>query len=184
MVVLGKEDIEHSIGFGDLDVISQESPSIEPASMDVHLSKRVKYPEKENNETVKVDQKETYPDYYSIESPRPTVSSGEFALGTTVEDITIPRGMVALLHGRSSVGRLGLFIENAGLIDPGFGGQVTLELANVADYDIELVSGMRIGQLTFHRVDTAPEVGYSKQNGNKYNGQQGPTASRLWEDFE
>ena len=91
--------------------------------------------------------------------------------------------MVALLHGRSSVGRLGMFVHNAGLIDPGFSGQVTLELTNAVDYDIELKAGMRIGQLTFHRMENAPDVGYSEYNSSKYNKQTGPTVSRLWEDF-
>lgn len=185
MTVLGKGDIQKSIGYGNLNVNRGigKRLAIEPASMDVHLSREMKYPHKEDG-LVKVDEQETYPEYYETEDSRPIVSSGDFALATTEENVTIPNGMVALLHGRSSVGRLGLFIENAGLIDPGFRGQVTLELTNVEDYDIELVAGMRIGQLTFHRVENAPSVGYSKHNGNKYDDQSGPTPSRLWEDFE
>lgn len=186
MTVLGKHDIQSSIADSEPPLVERDEGrlAIEPASMDVHLSSQIKYPEKEHNATVRVDSKETYPDYYSIDTQRPTVPSGEFALATTEENVTIPRGLVALLHGRSSVGRLGLFIENAGLIDPGFSGQITLELTNVEQYDIELVAGMRIGQLTFHRVENAPPVGYSEHNGNKYDGQRGPTPSRLWEDFE
>lgn len=185
MTVLGKRDICENIEMGDLAVDRDDGGlSIEPASMDVHLGRELKYPTKKDDTPVRVDKKETYPEYAEIDTPRPYITSGDFALATTEEDVTIPNGMVALLHGRSSVGRLGLFIENAGLIDPGFSGQVTLELTNVEDYDIELVAGMRIGQLTFHRVENAPSVGYSEHNGNKYDGQSGPTPSRLWEDFE
>jgi dCTP deaminase len=184
MAVLGKDDIESCIDDGDLAVERDDGRSIEPASLDVHLSRKMKYPAKRNNEPVAVDDESTYPEYAEIDTPRPRVAAGDFALATTQETVQIPNGMVALLHGRSSVGRLGLFIENAGLIDPGFGGQITLELTNVEDYDIDLVAGMRIGQLTFHRVENAPLVGYSEHNGNKYDGQRGPTPSRLWEDFE
>lgn len=185
MSVLGKHDIQRGIGYGELGVHRDEGRvAIEPASIDLHLGRKTKYPAKRNNEPVKVDEKDTYPEYAEVDSPRPVVSSGDFALGTTEETVTIPNGLVGLLHGRSSVGRLGLFIENAGLIDPGFNGQITLELTNVEDYDIELVAGMRIGQLTFHRVESAPKVGYSEHNGNKYNGQRGPTPSELWRDFE
>lgn len=186
MTVLGKHDIQNSISNQELKAHrGVGNPlAIEPASMDVHLASEVKHPAKRGDERVVVDDKSTYPEYAEIDTPRPIVSSNDFALATTEETVQIPNGMVALLHGRSSVGRLGLFIENAGLIDPGFCGQITLELTNVEEYDIELVAGMRIGQLTFHEVDSAPPVGYSEHNGNKYDGQSGPTPSRLWEDFE
>lgn len=186
MTVLGKRDIQSSIANSEPPVVERDEGrvAIEPASIDVHLGRKIKYPAKRDDEPVSVDDKETYPEYAEVDTPRPLVSSGDFALATTEETVTIPNGLVALLHGRSSVGRLGLFIENAGLIDPGFVGNITLELTNVEDYDIELVAGMRIGQLTFHQIDNAPSVGYSEHNGNKYDGQSGPTPSRLWEDFE
>ena len=152
--------------------------------MDIHLGRKLKYPAKKSDEPVSVDDRETYPEYASVDTPRPLVREGSFALATTEEEITVPKGLVALLHGRSSVGRLGMFVHNAGLIDPGFSGQVTLELTNAVDYDIELVAGMRIGQLTFHRMENAPDVRYSEYNSSKYDGQTGPTVSRLWEDFE
>lgn len=186
MSVLGKHSIQSSIVDAETPMVERDEGrlAIEPASLDVHLSRKLKYPAKKDDETVQVWDEDTYPEYAEVDTPRPVVSSGDFALATTQETVTIPNGVVGLLHGRSSVGRLGLFIENAGLIDPGFSGQVTLELTNVEDYDIELLAGMRIGQLTFHRVDDAPNVGYSEHNGNKYDGQSGPTPSRLWEDFE
>lgn len=186
MSVLGKEQIEESVIDGGVEArrSTGKGLAIEPASMDLHLGRKLKYPAKRDDEPVSVDDESTYPEYATMDTPRPLISSGDFALATTEETIKIPKGMVALLHGRSSVGRLGLFIENAGLIDPGFHGQVTLELTNVEEYDIELVAGMRIGQLTFHRIEDAPDIGYSEGNGNKYNGQIGPTTSRLYEDFE
>lgn len=185
MTVLSDDDIDYIIEEGDLEVDRDEGDlAIEPASMDVHLGRKVKYPKKRDDGPVIVDDRNTYPDYATVDTPRPLVNSGSFALATTQERLTLPNGVVALLHGRSSVGRLGLSIENAGLIDPSFEGQVTLEFMNEVDYDIELVAGMRIGQLTFHELKNLPDVEYSEHNGNKYNKQMGPTASRLWEDFE
>jgi dCTP deaminase len=184
MTVLSKNDIEEHIEEGEIELDAQRGPAIEPASMDLHLGRKLKYPAKRDDTPVSVDDKETYPEYASVDSPRPLVREGSFALATTEESLTIPNGLVAFLHGRSSIGRLGLTIENAGLIDPGFSGQVTMEFMNEVDYDIELVAGMRIGQLTFHKIENAPEVGYSEHNGNKYDGQIGPTVSRLYEDFE
>lgn len=186
MTVLSDIDMENSIERGEFQVTRGERKdlSIQPASMDLHLGRKLKHPSKEDDNAVQVWDKETYPEYSSVDTDRPLIPEKSFALATTQEEITIPNGMVSLLHGRSSVGRLGLFIENAGLIDPGFSGQVTLELTNVMDYDIELLAGMRIGQLTFHEMKTTPQVGYSEYNESKYHGQIGPTTSRLYEDFE
>jgi dCTP deaminase len=185
MTVLGENEIESSVKNGDLKISrGLKELAIEPASMDVHLGRKIKYPAKRDDEPVRVDDKETYPEYSTVDTPRPLVRENTFALATTEENINVPNNMAALLHGRSSVGRLGLFIENAGFVDPGFNGNLTLELYNPTNYDIELKAGMRIGQLTFHRVENAPDVGYSEHNGNKYDGQVGPTTSRLFEDFE
>ncbi len=186
MTVLSDIDVQQRIEAGDFHATrgTGKELAIQPASMDLHLGRQIKYPAKRDDEPVSVDKEETYPEYASVDTPRPLVREGSFALATTQEEIRIPKNTVGLLHGRSSVGRLGLFIENAGLIDPGFSGQVTLELTNVVDYDIELVAGMRIGQITFHEMKTAPQVGYSEYNSSKYNGQIGPTVSKLHEDFK
>ena len=54
---------------------------------------------------------------------------GEFALGSTIERVRIPNDLVARVEGRSSFGRLAVVVHaTAGFIDPGFTGQITLEL--------------------------------------------------------
>lgn len=187
MTVLGKRDIQSCIAESEPSVVERNDGrvAIEPASVDVHLADTLLI---EGNLGGPIDVKDesTYPDYYERRMEDGyTIDSRKFVLGATEETLNVPNGVVAYLHGRSSVGRLGMFIENAGLIDPGFGpGQITLELFNASRNPIKLQEGMRIGQLTFHRVETAPEVGYSKHNGNKYMTQSGPTPSRLYEDWE
>jgi hypothetical protein len=50
-----------------------------------------------------------------------------------IEAVTIPHDLVATVDGRSSIGRLAVVIHaTAGFIDPGFEGQITLELSNVS----------------------------------------------------
>lgn len=85
----------------------------------------------------------------------------------------------------SSLGRLGLLIHStAGFIDPGFNGHITLELSNVANLPITLYPRMKIGQISFHRMDTPADVPYGTGAlGSKYQGQRGPTPSRYWENF-
>lgn len=110
---------------------------------------------------------------------------GEFVLGTTLETIRLGEDVVARLEGKSSLGRLGLLIHStAGFIDPGFHGQVTLELSNVANLPIAIYPEMKIGQISFYQMTTAAEHPYgSAALGSKYQGQTGPTASRMHEDF-
>lgn len=156
--------------------------SIEPSSIDLHLSRYVGTTN--HTETVAVWDESTYPEWEVREDDFPVVPPNGFMLAETDEVVELPPAAVGLLHGRSSVGRLGLFIHNAGLVDAGFSGSLTLELFNPAPYPICLISGMRICQMTIHPHSSRPDVPYSARNGNKYQGQLGPTPSRLFEDFE
>jgi len=110
---------------------------------------------------------------------------GEFVLGSTLEVIGLADDIVARLEGKSSLGRLGLLIHStAGFIDPGFTGQVTLELSNVANLPIAIYPGMKIGQISFYQMTTPAEFPYgSPELGSKYQGQSGPTPSQMHQDF-
>ncbi|MCP3977041.1 MAG: dCTP deaminase [bacterium] len=110
---------------------------------------------------------------------------GEFVLGATLETIGLADDVVARLEGKSSLGRLGLLIHStAGFIDPGFKGQVTLELSNVANLPIAIYPGMKIGQISFYELSTPAENPYGSAGaGSKYQGQKGPTASRSHNEY-
>ena len=107
-------------------------------------------------------------------------------LGATLETIGLADDIVARLEGKSSLGRLGLLIHStAGFIDPGFKGQVTLELSNVANLPIAIYPGMKIGQISFYELSTPAENPYGSAGaGSKYQGQTGPTASRVHHEYE
>ncbi len=104
---------------------------------------------------------------------------GQFCLATTEERITLPEGLVGYVEGRSSIGRMGLFVQNAGFIDPGFEGQITLELFNASQNTILLEPGVRICQIVFMHAEGV-SMGYR----GKYQGQVGVVGSRINEDFE
>ena len=109
----------------------------------------------------------------------------EFVLGQTLERVTLPDDLVARLEGKSSLGRLGLLIHStAGFVDPGFSGNLTLELSNVANLPITIYEAMPIGQISFMRMDGPVERPYgSDAMGSKYQGQGEPTPSRFHENF-
>ena len=105
---------------------------------------------------------------------------GQFVLASTMEYFSLSEDLTAFVEGRSSIGRLGLFIQNAGWVDPGFEGEITLELFNASKYAIELQAGRRIGQLVFAQMDRPALHPYR----GKYQGQRGATGSRIYLDQE
>lgn len=100
---------------------------------------------------------------------------GQLYLGHTVEEIGSD-SFVPLLFGRSSVGRLGLFVEiTAPIGDIGFHGQWTLMLAPTRP--LKVYAGMKIGQIMFV-VPVGPITLYS----GKYQSATGPQPSAYWRD--
>lgn len=103
-----------------------------------------------------------------------TIMPGEFVLATTMEAVNIPNDIAAFVQGRSSIGRIGLMVQNAGFVDPGFYGHITLELKNDSYNPIELRPGYPVAQLVFFRAE---EVEHPYRG--KYNGQIEATGSRM-----
>ena len=101
------------------------------------------------------------------------IKSKEFWLGSTIEYLKLPENVVGFVCGKSTIGRNGLQIENAGLIDAGFEGAITLELYNMAPWPVTLTAGMRICQIYFFDVDSPIYKSYRKIG--HYNGQVGAT---------
>lgn len=118
--------------------------------------------------------------YRTIETDKYLLLPGQFVLATTMEYFALPNNVTAFVEGRSSLGRLGLFIQNAGWVDPGFEGEITLELYNANRYAIELQAGRRVGQLVFAQLD---EDALNPYNG-KYQRQKGATGSRVFLDVD
>ena len=108
-----------------------------------------------------------------------------FCLGSTVEAVTLPDDIVARVDGKSSLGRLGLLVHaTAGYVDPGWTGQLTLELSNQSQMPIAVYYGMRIAQISFLRLTTPANRPYGSPGlGSKYQGQTGPTPSRIADEF-
>jgi dCTP deaminase len=90
---------------------------------------------------------------------------------------------VPKLEGKSSLGRLGLFIHvTAGYGDVGFVGTWTLEL--VAVQPIRIYPNMKICQISYHTIVGTPRVLYGDKGDSKYNNQDGATASRYHKNFK
>ena len=187
-MVLSDRTIARLIDEGRIGIDPYDRALLQPSSVDVRVDRffrvfhnaryayiDVKEPQEELTELVEID------------AERPFIlHPGEFVLGSTLERIRLPDDLVARLEGKSSLGRLGLLIHStAGFIDPGWDGHVTLELSNVANLPITIYFGMKIGQVSFVQMTEPAETPYGAgELGSKYQGQQGPTPSRYWQNFE
>lgn len=157
-MILSDASIAEHIDDGKIVVEPDIEPEqIQPASLDIRLGPERLNPangfaHKRRDETVKFEPGVAY-------------------IGHTLDYIELPNDIAAFLTGRSSVGRRGLIIhKTAGWIDPGFCGQIRLEVFNFSTEEISFDVGERIGQLVFFKLDR-PSSGYEGQ----YQGQTGVT---------
>jgi dCTP deaminase len=67
----------------------------------------------------------------------------------------------------------------AGFIDPGFTGQITLELSNIGSIPVKLYPGMRFAQIVLHEMSSPAERPYGAARGSSYGDQSGPQPSRI-----
>ena len=103
---------------------------------------------------------------------------GRLYLGRTAE-YTATDGLVPMLEGRSSVGRLGLFVHiTAGFGDVGFHGYWTLEIFCVQS--IRIYAGVEICQIYYHDIGGD----YDAYQSGKYQNNTGVQPRLLWKDFE
>lgn len=101
------------------------------------------------------------------------IQPGEFFLAHTIEHCNFPDDMAALFRIKSSMGRIGLEHLDAGWVDPGFHGSLTLEFKNVTQaHSIRLHKGDKIGQLVFLKGNAVPSDLSYRTKGN-YNGHSG-----------
>ena len=158
----------------------------QPASVDVHLGRHLKI-ENEGPSTIdpRYDNEFYFDDYEMDGGFGYLATPGELVLGSTIEKITLPAGVAARFEGKSSLGRLGLMTHvTAGFIDPGFSGEITVEISKVGRRPFRLIPGMKIGQICFYRLDDEPGALYgSRVAGSHYQGQTGPQVSRIHERF-
>jgi len=187
-VVLSDRDIRAEVEAGRIVIDPYVPEAVQPSSVDLHLDHRFRV--FRNSRYPYIDVREEQPELtelVEIAGDDPFIlHPGEFVLGSTLERVELPNDLVARLEGKSSLGRLGLLIHStAGYVDPGWEGNLTLELSNVANLPITLYDGMKIGQISFQRLTSPVEYGYGDSRiGSKYRGQRDPTASLYHRDFE
>lgn len=164
-MLLSDKDIRHEIVHGQLRIRPVEDIQFQPASVDLRLGDQLR--ESDGRVIYHLD------DGYEL-------GPGRFILGDTVEKLVIPDYLAAQFAGKSSLGRIGLQTHcTAGFVDPGFEGTLTVELSNLSENPIMLISGQYIGQVCFFRLSSPALRPYGHPEiGSRYQNQSGPTIAR------
>jgi len=156
-------------------IIGSDERFINPASINIRLGDSFIKPAA--GQLIKLGNEVEYIPAQKSHDGTVVIQPGEFMLATTMECIAVPMNCAAFVQGRSSIGRIGLMVQNAGFVDPGFDGHITLELKNDSPCAIVLKPGYPVAQLIF--MDAAD---VKKLYCGKYQGQVEATGSRMHMD--
>lgn len=162
MGILNREELQERMLNGDykkkLVVTPLLSPSqIGPASIDVRLGSSIVIPKRTyvgsqdvtKEEAIRTVERRLYDRVRLHYHHQFVLHPNELILAVTFEYISLPYDIFATVNSRSSWGRLGLVIATASVVQPGYKGCLTLELANLSVSPIVLYPGLLVGQLIF-----------------------------------
>lgn len=178
-MILSDRDILHRIEQGDM--VEPFNPGLlQPASVDLRLGNEFRVFERSGEAIVDLADPVDITKLVRVEdSEYFTLHPGEFVLGHTYEKIRLPDDLVARVEGKSSLGRLGLFVHiTAGYVDPGFHGRITLEMHCVHPLAIRLRPMCAIAQVSFHQLSSTAINVYE----GRYQGDASVAPSRYGQD--
>lgn len=172
-MILSGSEIRHRYKLGQIVIDPFKEENLGPNSYDVTLnSKLLIY-------TSHILDLKVPPQFEELEIPEEglILHPGTLYIGA-INEYTETHGLVPMMHGKSSLGRLGLVPHVcAGLGDVGFKGRWTLELTVV--HPLKVYPNVPIAQITYH--DVFGEL--SNYNG-KYQGDTAATPSKYYENFD
>ena len=169
-MLLCDRDLIALLRTGDLVVRPLGPDAMQPASIDVRLGRKL---------LVTTPWGDMGREYDLITEGAFMLQEGYFVLGATLEWIEIPPTHAGIIVGKSSRAREGLVIEDAGYIDPGWKGEITLELSNRSPVPFRLEYEMPIGQLRIEMLSGRAIRPYGSDGlGSHYQGSAGPIPSR------
>lgn len=186
-MIFSDRSIKEAIASGRIAVTPYTEAFVQPSSIDLRVDRYFRV--FENHKYSMIDPRKRQEDLTKIvevpDGEAFVLHPGEFVLGATLERVKLGNDVVARLEGKSSLGRIGLLIHStAGFVDPGFDGHLTLELSNVASLPIAIYPGMKIGQISYYQMTTEADNPYgSAEAGSRYQGQRGPTPSKVHLNF-
>lgn len=178
-MIFSDKDLKLAIKEGRISFAPKlDKDQIGPASIDLRLDNVFKFfrIDKFSFLDVKQPLPKNFMDEIRLkDSDRFIIHPGSFILASTKEYISVGNDVVANVEGKSSLARMGILVHTAGYIDPGFEGNVTLELSNQSNVPVALYPNMYICQIAVSSLTSEAEVPYGKRRKSLYYKQKGPT---------
>ena len=173
-MILSDKSIQSLLDGGRLVVRNRAKDAVQPCSLDLTLGSEALIVQYWN--TGGVLDFDTPMKHQKVSGKEIIIPPQSFILAATREFIELPDDISAFVEGRSSIGRMGLFIQNASVVAAGFRGTLTLELYNANILPIRLSAGRKICQLIFFKMDRASDQPYR----GKYQNQKQTTAGKAF----
>ncbi len=107
-----------------------------------------------------------------------------FVLASTREYMRVPNDIVLRAEGKSTLARMGILVHTAGFVDPGFEGNLTLEISNQSDIAVALYPGMYICQIAVEHLTSPAELPYNKRKRSLYHRSKGTIEAKPKNLFE
>lgn len=179
--MLTGESILEKIQNGEIRIEPFNRNQINPNSYNLRLAPTLKtyaFDADETGELVPLDSKRPNKfNILTIPEEGLVLYPGTLYLGSTIEK-TACENLVPCIDGRSSIARLGINIHiTAGFGDVGFKGNWTLEITVV--HPVIVYPNMEICQIYFEEITGGTGIRYH----GKYQNQDGPQESRLYEEY-
>lgn len=164
--MFSRVDVLNAMSMDDIRIEPFDERLLLPNSLKVRLDSELAIAKKGKVDPAKADGMEKL---YTTKRLKPkeefVLKPRQFVLARTLESLALSNKVSALVHGTSTLARMGLVAtQTAPVIQAGHGvpemRKVVLEISNNGPFDIVLKPGMVIGQLIFFRLDTPSNILY------------------------
>ena len=177
MGIMSDREIRDQLSRGLIRIEPLDKQDIQPASIDLHLDLHAKF-RSSTSGPIEIGSEEGWQD---VELDGFTVVPGDLVIARTIEKVRIPPDAAGETNGLSSLGRIGLLaFVGCSWMDPGYEGQITLEIMAL-HAPVKIHAGMRIIQLIFHDLTSLairpyghPELGSRYQGGSLLSREMAP----------
>ena len=185
-MILSDQDIKKKLDSGEIKITPM--PDLKVAlgsiSIDLRLGHQFMVYKRTEQPFIDVQKPETFENLTALinkQNHEPfTIHPGEFVLATTLESVEIPNNLAGRLEGKSSLGLLGIVIHStAGKFDPGWKGNLVLEISNIGTVPVIVYPEMRICQFLFEELSSPTTQPYTQRANSKYKNQSSPIGSRI-----
>jgi dCTP deaminase len=158
---------------------------LQPASIDLRLSNQFQRFKSNLPFLDCIDDQSQSMEFMTIEEFEPLVlKPGDFLLAQTVEHVNIANNMVGKVEARQSIARLGIMVNLASNMNPGYEGIIPLQLINLSPHSIVLRPYWRICTLMIEQCDSPVEKPYGEHEDAKYQDEEIISPSKLAYDVE